>query len=216
MHIQKTEAPDYWALSPYYEGVPIQKKQKETEPEGCACSTSISSIVNGARIRKSLTANDRMADSVTIRYQVKVTGLDLNERIKTHRGIDLHEMKAVLEATLKYYNVNHFKIEVVPTNDLSEATKNQLHRDLIENEKTDRNFIMANFVQGVFTNDYFGGHWAPIGAYDEERKQVLVLDPDRAYYEPYWVSESVFLEGMTGADEKGEKGRGYVKIEILD
>jgi hypothetical protein len=38
-----------------------------------------------------------------------------------------------------------------------------------------------------------GGHVAVIGAYNAENRQVLILDPDREWYEPYWSPlESVF------------------------
>ena len=72
-----------------------------------------------------------------------------------------------------------------------------------------------NFLQSEFTGDPEGsiGHIAPVAAYDENKKQVLILDPDRDYYEPYWVSDEQALKGMATLDKGAGKYRGYLVIK---
>ena len=53
---------------------------------------------------------------------------------------------------------------------------------------------------------------APIAAYDAKMHRVLVMDPDREWYEPYWVSDQRLLEAMATIDPETSKPRGYVKI----
>ena len=85
---------------------------------------------------------------------------------------------------------------------------------MIENEKSPNDFIVANFNQKVFTVDTDAGHIAPVGAYDAEKRRVLILDPDREWYEPYWVSEERFIEGMNTKDSENNQFRGYLVIQL--
>src|SRR3712207_8995568 len=39
------------------------------------------------------------------------------------------------------------------------------------------------------TGDWDGPHISPIGAYDAQRHQVLILDVDRQWYVPYWSGD---------------------------
>jgi hypothetical protein len=55
---------------------------------------------------------------------------------------------------------------------------------------------------------------APIAAYDQKNSRVLVLDPDREWYEPYWVSEDSLLTGMATEDTTAHAFRGYIKIQL--
>ena len=54
------------------------------------------------------------------------------------------------------------------------------------------------------------GHFAPVGAFDGKR--VLVFDPDREWYEPYWVPEDVFYDGVTDSKADSVKSGGYIRI----
>ena len=60
--------------------------------------------------------------------------------------------------------------------------------------------LVANFLQSVYTGDAPVGHVSPVGAYDAKRARVLVFDVDRKWYEPYWVPEKAFVEGLATAD----------------
>ena len=37
---------------------------------------------------------------------------------------------------------------------------------------------------------------SPIAAYDQETRQVLIMDVDREWYVPYWTTDTKLLEAM--------------------
>jgi hypothetical protein len=120
-----------------------------------------------------------------------------------------------MEAALKAYGFPSAKVKVVHASDRPEDRKS-LHEALVLNEKSAGNFIIANYLQSEFTGDPEGavGHYAPVAAYDGKTKRVLIFDPDRQYYDPYWVSEAVFWKGMNTMDSSKKASRGYLFIEL--
>ncbi len=204
-YLKHNAAPDYWVISPYY--VPQQ--------DGRSCSlASVTMIVNAARSGQKLTVDDELATQAGVLKRVndEIWNKGLSD---VGHGISLDQLKPLIEKSLKAYNVNDVAVTVVHTNDTSEKTKKALHQALVENEKSAKNFIIANFNQKVYTDDAEAGHIAPIAAYDAKTKRVLIMDPDRLWYEPYWVSEDVFLNGMATHDKTSDQFRGYVTISIL-
>jgi hypothetical protein len=55
-----------------------------------------------------------------------------------------------------------------------------------------------------------------VAAYDEVQRRVLVLDPDREWYEPYWISDEVALAGMATLDADSGQPRGYVHVALCE
>ena len=203
-YLQKHPAPDYWALSPYYVG---QFNDK-------ACSIgSVTMIVNAARVGMKLMVDDPL---VTQQGLLKKLRNKLWEEAvgKKGRGVPLDKLGELIKESLTAYGIKEARVEVVPIEDRSDQTKAKLHQILLKNEVSSDNFIVANFVQRVYTGDAAVGHIAPVGAYDAQKKRVLIMDPDREWYEPYWVSEATFLNGMATKDERSKKHRGYVWIKV--
>jgi hypothetical protein len=56
------------------------------------------------------------------------------------------------------------------------------------------------------------GVYAPIGAFDPNKKRVLLLDTDRKNGEPYWVPLDKFLDAMNTSDPGSSKKRGLILI----
>lgn len=170
-------------------------------------------IVNAARMGRKLSAEDELATQQGVLKRVNNdiwnNGLGANGH-----GVALDQLKPLVEESLKAYGVNEFSVTVVHADDESEKTKAALHHALVENEKAANNFMIINFIQGVYTGDAQVGHIAPIAAYDAKRKRVLVMDPDRQWYEPYWVSEEMLLKGMATQDKESGHSRGYLLIEV--
>jgi hypothetical protein len=54
---------------------------------------------------------------------------------------------------------------------------------------------------------------APVAAYDAEKRRVLLLDPDREWYEPYWVADETLLAGLASVDPVTGRPRGLVRVE---
>ena len=66
----------------------------------------------------------------------------------------------------------------------------------------------------VYTGDAEAGHISPVGAYDPSTQRVLILDSDRKWYEPYWVSEKTFLRGISTRDSESKQNRGLVVVRL--
>ena len=203
-YVAKNAAPDFWAMIPYY----------TTQQTGSACSVaSVTMVVNAARTGQELTADDELVTQNSLLKRVSD-----DEWIKAvgdkGRGRSLDQLGPLVERSFKAYGFNHTRAEVVHVDDESPATQKKLHDALVANEKSTGDFIILNFIQGVYTGDADAGHIAPIAAYDAKKKRALVMDPDREWYEPYWVSETTLLKGMHTLDKGGGKFRGYVWAHV--
>lgn len=203
-YVQHHPAPDFWALMPFY----------TAQQTGSACSiASVSMVINAARTDQNLTADDELATQNNV---LKKTGDDEWTKAVGDKGggRTLDQLGVEVEKAFKAYGYKNAKVEVIHADDLSPATKEKIHHALVENEKSAKDFIIANFIQGVYTGDADAGHIAPVAAYDAKTKRVLILDPDREWYEPYWVSEETFIKGMNTKDNRaGDKFRGLVWVQ---
>jgi hypothetical protein len=192
----KHTAPGFWRLMPYY--VPQQ--------DGSACSlASIAMLVNAARAGTTLNSQEKLVTQPELLKKVKNSAW----KKMPFRGVSLDEIGPLIDESLKAYGITAKKVEVVHTEDASLKTKAKLHEDLLKIESSGNTIILANFIQGIYTGDAQVGHFAPLAAYDAESKRVLVMDPDREWYEPYWVSEETLLNGMNTPDKQTGHKRGY-------
>jgi Phytochelatin synthase len=199
----KHPAPDYWALSPFY----------TAQQTDAACSiAAVTMVINGARIHQNLTSDDKLASQSSILKKVNIDAWTNWVDMKGGRLI-LDQYGHYIEETFKAYGLTPVTVQVFHAQKNSEFKK-QLHNALVENEKSDKDFIIANFIQGTFTGDAEAPHIAPVGAYDAKTKRVLIMDPDREWYEPYWVSEDVFLDGMATTDKDSGMTRGFVWVKV--
>jgi hypothetical protein len=205
-YIATHSAPDYWRLSPFYVG-------QQTDS---ACSLAvISTIVNAARPSLKLLANEELVTQSSLLKKLADAGYE--KQVATGgEGITLELLKDVLERSLKIYAIQDFTLTLVKTPEPSAAAKEGLHRALIKNEQSGSDFIIAYFSQGVLTGDELVGHFAAVGAYDLQKRRALILDPDRQWYEPYWVSESMLLKSMVETDKVAPQGRGYLLVKLKD
>lgn len=202
-HIARTAAPDFWALMPYY----------AAQQTGSACTVaSVAMMINAARVRSTLTADDALATQNDV---LKKT--DDEEWTKSvgekGRGRSLEQLGPTAAKAMKAYGFANATAEVIHVDDLSSATRKRVHDALVANERSDSDFILANFNQAAYTGDAEVGHVAPVAAYDAKAKRVLILDPDREWYEPYWVSEETFLKGLNTTDKGAGKSRGIVWVK---
>ena len=203
-YFKEAEAPDFWALVPFYEG----------QRSDSACSiASVTMVLNAVLSEDRKYAKDEAASQAGLIREMK------NEKwraavMQGGAGLSLDQLKEMLTQGLKVSGISDFEVNVVHADSANADLRATLHQDLIENESSNRNFILANFSQGIFTGDVAVGHVAPVGAFDEKRGRVLILDPDRQWYEPYWVSEEVFLKGLLTRDNVSAKSRGYLKLKL--
>lgn len=206
-YLRKRPAPDYWALAPYYAA---QFNEK-------ACSVaSVAMVLNAARRGWRLSSDEPLITQTTLLEKVKSPRWD--EAIlskKTVRTLSMDEVGDLLKKSLQSYGLKG-SVELFHTDDTLLKTEKRLHEVLVQNEKSGNDFLIINFIQGIYTDDADVGHIAPIGAYDAKRRQVLVMDPDREWYEPYWVSEGTLLKGMATIDRDWDRNRGYIWVKITN
>lgn len=203
-YLSHAAAPDFWALMPYY--VP------QVEESGCSIAT-VAMAVNGARAGIKLTSEDPLALQKDLVKKVKNKAWNKGFFGWLGYATSLDQLGEIVPEAFKAYGVTVKSVEVVH-GELTDAIRTKLHQALVENEKSARDFILLNFDQKVFTGDMTAGHMAPVAAYDEVKKRVLVLDPDRTLYEPYWVTEEALLQAISTRDEGQGKTRGYVWVKF--
>lgn len=201
-YIQKALAPDFWALQPYY----LPQK-----PDGDCATTSLAMVFNALRVHQSLGAADELLTNKNLQKKVNVLRVGSDSGIK---GVSLDGMGRVTKQLLEKMGISGYSVEVVRALPGNTEFEQKVHKLLVENEKSETDFIIPLFYQMVFTGDPEGsvGHYAPVAAYDSNQKRVLIFDPDRDYYEPYWVSEKLFLEGMNHPKADSKYTGGYVWI----
>jgi len=194
---------DFWKLIPYY--VP-QHNEK-------ACGVASSIMVLNA-----LFAPDRnTADGTNVDVEeiMKLAPIYKKNTGKNGKGFALDELGDTLTKLLESQPGGPYTVTVERFNGSDKkAEMKRLEKLLAANEKNPKDFIIANFLQSVLTGDPEGsvGHIAPIGAYDAKKKRVLVLDPDRKYYQPYWVPYEKLFDGINTTDAGNSKSRGLVIV----
>jgi hypothetical protein len=202
--IQKSPAPDFWALMPYYRG-------QETDA-GCSVPT-VSMLLNALKAGEPRSADAPLVTPANLLETI--ADKDYAEAVaKGGAGISLEELGKVVQKGLTAYGLKDYRVEVVHIEESSALELGQLQKRLAQNEESSRDFLIANFLQSAFTGDPEGnvGHFAPIAAYDALQRRVLIFDPDRDWYEPYWVSEQTLLEGMATKDPASNTSRGYLWV----
>jgi len=198
-YLEKHAAPDFWSLIGYY----IAQKD-----EGACAPASLSMVLNAMRSGTELRSKDRL-----------ITQQELYSKIDIFKeggdpgtfGVGLEGIGRILAKAMKLNSIQGWSYEVVRA-EASPEWKKKLHELLVKNEKSKDDFLIALFLQGTYTGDSEGnkgGHFAPVGAYDGKR--VLILDPDREWYEPYWISEELFFRGMTAMADTTKRG-GYLHV----
>lgn len=131
-------------------------------------------------------------------------------------GVTLDELAGLARQSLKACGIPRFEMDVVHVDRVTPAARTRAKQALTEIIRSTALFLVANFLHGVYTGDPHGtvGHYALIAGYDPVRQNVLVLDPDIRDYQPYWVSEETFLDGMATHDESAGRSRGYLSIRV--
>jgi hypothetical protein len=210
-YFRKSAAPDYWALAPYYLPQPTER----------ACSaTNLTLVLNAARSTQDLRSDQKLLtvasfakDYTDPAYAQTVMGDGKFDRAQvTNRNLAHVLEQAVEKLKLKGPKTAVELVNVDPKN--PEQSRKQFHQALVANEKSADDFIFMSFVQGVLTGDPEGGaHVATVGAYDAQRKLVLIMDPDREWYEPYWSPEDKVFDAIRDPRSDG-LNPGWIHFQV--
>lgn len=205
-YLQKAPAVDYWRLAPYYLG------QRDDRSCSLACVTM---VVNFARAERKLLADEPLAmqeelfelvDDATWRAGLAEGG----------EGLTLDQLAEIVEQALKKYRIHGAKVQAVHLPSASRQELQKLHELLATNEKSADDLLLVNVLQSELTGDPEGavGHFIPVAAYDAKADRVLLMDPDRQWYEPYWVSTDILLRAMATKDADSGQPRGYLFVQF--
>jgi Phytochelatin synthase len=119
-----------------------------------------------------------------------------NEIAEGGSGVTFAEFVAVVKESLATFRLQHHVIEITRPTDNTPETLASVRQVLATNDARDENIVLVYYNQGVLTGDWDGPHISPIAAYDEESRQVLIMDVDREWYVPYWTSDTKLLDAM--------------------
>ena len=201
-YIQAKPAPDFWALMPY--SLP--------QFNGSACSVaSVTTVLNGLQARQKQSKGESLLVQETVLKLLNDPAW--NKGVLQGGGASLDELGDYLTRLLSKLNIQA-KVDVVHMDDDGPEMAAKLRAALEQNEKSDDDFLIFNFLQKVFVGDLFGGggHFSPVAAYDAVNRRVLILDVYRKDYEPYWIPEQTALDGMATRDSTSRRNRGYLHI----
>jgi hypothetical protein len=203
-YVREQQAPDFWALVPYY---------LPQDTDSSCSSASVAMLLNGLRADLALDSHEKLVTQAGLLEQAGDRAWK-KAVVQGGDGVTLAQLGELIERSLEAYGLGGYEVEVIYTAEASQATLDRVRQALDANETSSRDFILVNFLQSTLTGDPEGavGHIAPIGAYDRASQRALVLDPDRTWYEPYWVSDRTLVNAMSTRDGDAGRPRGFVWI----
>jgi len=203
-YFQRAPAPDFWALAPYYVG----------QQNDAACSlASLTMLVNAARHAAALTSNEPLVTQALlferVHSEIWQRGLAADGD-----GVTLDQLAELARQSLAAFAITPARLETTHVSEASPAALARLRSTLSQNEASASDYLLLNFDARAYVGVGDYGHIAPVGAYDAERQRVLILDPDRTWYEPYWIPDTVALAGMATRDSVTGRPRGYLYVAL--
>ena len=201
-YIHTHDAPIYWGISSYY----------LSQPTDASCSlASATMVINALRFKQMQHANQRLATTNNVMHSMNNAWA--NDVKQGGDGITLDQFGLFLKQALNVYHIPPIKLEVIHATKAKDIAI-KFHQALMDGERTGRTFVIINFDQKFISGTESVGHFAPVGAYDVNTKRVLIMDPDRDLYEPYWVPEHLLLNSMETVDSAARESRGFVVVRL--
>jgi hypothetical protein len=201
-YIRSAPAPDYWILSPYY----VPQLTRGT------CSIAAAAMaLNALRAAQPLTASQELIHEKGILAKFNAMKIGKDPGI---RGVSLDGLERILREGVKRYEITEVEFEKYRARGTPAEIRQAALAMLEANEKTTEDVVIPLFYQADFTGDPEGavGHFAPIAAYDKNRQRVLILDPDREWYEPYWVTIDQFVRGISNPKADTKLPGGWIRM----
>jgi hypothetical protein len=170
-------------------------------------------------LNAALATTPRKSSHQVITEQSLINTIDINhwkQRLSKagHRGlhgVSLAEFEPIVKRAFTSCGFPEAQVDMVQFDEPNAESMRKL-KEILE-KLSQKYFIILNFDQAYFTDDEHAGHYSPIGAYDKNADQVLILDTDRKYFEPYWVSTATVLQAISTKDSRGT-ARGLVSVRF--
>ncbi len=188
-YFREADAKDFWSLIPFY--VPQMNEYSCSVASVAVVLNAIVKSRDGVPDTERNITQGMILDSVR---DVPIRKLVSKQGLKGRHGVTLAELRTVAEQTARIHGVR----AQVTAHSFRNRPREELQAILQANEEDPRDFLMAHFVQDDLTGARGGpyAHISPIGAYDVKTRRVLILDVDRDWYSPYWVSDEDLLTAM--------------------
>ncbi len=188
-YFKGAEAKDFWGLMPFY--VPQMNEYSCSVASVVTIFNAIVKRRDGVPDTERNITQGMLLDGVK---DVPIRKLVSKQGFKGRHGVTLEELRTVAEQTARIHGVR----TQVTAHSFRTRSLEELRAILQANEQDPQDFLMAHFVQDDLTGARGGpyAHISPIGAYDEKTRRVLILDVDREWYSPYWVTDEDLLAAM--------------------
>ena len=205
-YFSRAVARDFWHLMPFY--VP--------QSNDYSCSVASIAMVFNAGTKARAGCADAERNITQEMLLKRIRGIPLRRLVSEEgfhgrHGLTLEELRiAVGEAAL----ASDVRAQVTAYSFISRPLE-EFRAILRANEKNPADFLLAHFVQDDLTGARGGpyAHISPIGAYDSVARRALILDVDRGWYSPYWVSDKDLLRAINHATKSHGAG-GLVRIRF--
>jgi hypothetical protein len=198
---------DFWSMMPFY--VP---QVNEYSCSLASVAMVFNAIVKGREGIPDTEPNitqEILLDGVK---DVPLRELVSKQGLQGRHGLTLAELRTVAEQTARTYGLR----ACVTAYSFLKHSLEELRKILRANEEDPMDFLLVHFVQDDLTGARGGpyAHISPIGAYDRNARRVLVLDVDRDWYSPYWVSDEDLLKAMISETKPlGRGGVVHIRLE---
>lgn len=184
-HLREAPAPDYWTLAPFY--VPQRTSSDCSLAATLMLINALSGLPENAE-DELVTENTLMSTVGNQEWMIAVT--------EDGPGVTFAQAEAYLRESLDSFDLEGATLEAVQPDAGDAGALDRLRAALKKNEASADDIMLVYFNQGVVTGDWDGPHISPIGAYDEARDRVLIMDVDRSWYVPYWTSTETLLAAL--------------------
>ena len=203
-YLRRAAGLDFWAFAPYYVG----------QQDGVSCSlATLTMLVNAARRNTRLGSEEPLVAQPSLRRRVNSP---IWERglAPDGEGVTLDELGVLAAQSLRAFGLEPVHVQVAHVPEASAQALARLREALSANEASGDDWLFVNFLAATYVGAGDYGHIAPVGAYDADTRRALILDPDRDWYEPYWVPDEVLLAGMATRDSVTGEPRGYLQVSM--
>ncbi|MDF1590362.1 MAG: phytochelatin synthase family protein [Desulfobacterales bacterium] len=165
-----------------------------------------------------------------------ITQMDILQKVRTgywkermsaeghngRRGLPLPLLGEIVKSSLDIYGVAYKTIETVPGAQgagPAERKREELRDRLTDFETKGDSLIIAHFGQGAFVKTLNIPHISPVGGFDTQSGQVIILDVDPDQANPYRVPFDTFCKGLFSSYNPilrlfGYRTGGYVFIKL--
>lgn len=183
-YFRKATSTDYWLLSAFYIG------QRSPNDSSVASAVMAANALLGLPER----ANDEVIRPGDLINQV-ANQKWLNDVAPSGRGVTASEFGTYLRESLNAVGLESATIAATTPASAEQAALDTFRAALATSEASLRDVMLVHFDRSIVTGS--GGlHISPIGAYDEGKDLVLVMDVDRDHYIPYWTPAATLLVAM--------------------